>query len=158
MHLIEDSRQQKGRHEHKHEWWGAHDVSLIRCKLAYGDYCLPPVVSVDTKASISELAYDIDHDHARFRRELEEARDAGVQLVVLVENTDGVSDLEGLAGWNEAPEDYARRKFAKRRLHGSRLAKACATMSGRYGVRFEFCAPEEAAERTVAILLEGGTR
>lgn len=158
MHLIEDSRQQKGRHEHKHNWWGSHDVSLIRCKIAYGDYCLPPVVSVDTKASISELAYDIDHDHARFKREVVGAREAGVQLVVLVENTDGVRDLEGLSEWSESPEDYARRKFAKRRLHGSRLAKACATMAERYGVRFEFCAPEEAAERIVEILAEGGAR
>lgn len=158
MHLIEDSRQQKGRHEHKHDWWGSHDVSLIRCKIAYGDYCLPPVVSVDTKASISELAYDIDHDHARFKREVVGARDAGVQLVVLVENTDGVRDLEGLSAWSESAEDYARRKFAKRRLHGSRLAKACATMAERYGVRFEFCAPEEAATRIVEILEEGGVR
>lgn len=158
MHLIEDSRQQKGRHEHKHNWWGSHDVSLIRCKIAYGDYCLPPVVSVDTKASISELAFDIDHDHVRFKREIVGARDAGVQLVVLVENTDGVRDLEDLSEWSESPEDYARRKFAKRRLRGSRLAKACATMAERYGVRFEFCAPEEAAERIVEILAEGGAR
>lgn len=158
MHLIEDSRQQKGRHERKHGWWDANGVSIIRCKLAYGDYCLPPVVSVDTKASISELAYDIDHDHARFKREIVGARDAGVRLVVLVENDDGVKDLGGLAEWSESPEDYARRKFAKRRLHGSRLAKACATMAERYGVRFEFCAPGEAAERIVAILREGGVR
>ena len=45
-----------------------------------------------------------------------------------MENEDGVGDLEGLAAWSESPENYARRKFAKRRLHGSRLAKACATM------------------------------
>ncbi len=158
MHLIEDSRQQKGRHERKHEWWGEHGVSLIRCRLAYGDYCLPPVVSVDTKASISELAYDIDHDHVRFRRELIGAKEAGIQLVVLVENEDGVSDLEGLAKWSESPEGYAKRKFAKRRLHGSRLAKACATMAERYGVRFEFCAPGEAAARVVGILMAGGAR
>lgn len=158
MHLIEDSRQQRGRHERKHDWWGSHGVSLVKCKIAYGDYCLPPVVSVDTKASISELAYDIGHDHARFKREVVGARGAGVQLVVLVENEDGVGDLEGLAAWSESPENYARRKFAKRRLHGSRLAKACATMEERCGVRFEFCAPGEAAERIVAILKEGGAR
>lgn len=158
MHLIEDSRQQKGRHERKHDWWEQNDVSLIRCKIAYGDYCLPPVVSVDTKASISELAYDIDLDHARFKREVVGAKDAGVQLVVLVENNDGVTCLEELAAWVESAEDFGRRKYAKRRLHGIRLAKACATMSKRYGVRFEFCSPDEAAGRIVSILLEGGAR
>ncbi len=158
MHLIEDSRQQRGCHERKHAWWEENGVTLTRSKIAFGDYCLPPAVSVDTKASISELAYDIDHDHARFKRELVGARDAGVQLVVLVENEDGVTSLEELAEWAETPEDFARRKFAKRRLHGSRLAKACATMAERYGARFVFCAPEDAAELICKLLEEGGAR
>lgn len=158
MHLIEDSRQQKGHHDEKHAWWEENGVTLTRSKIAFGDYCLPPVVSVDTKASISELAYDIDHDHARFKREVVGARDAGVQLVVLVENTDGVTSLEGLAAWAESPEDFARRKFAKRRLHGSRLAKACATMEERYGVRFMFCAPGDAASIICELLEDGGAR
>ena len=38
------------------------------------------------------------------------------------------------------------------------MAKACATMSRKYGVRFEFCTPEEAAGRVVEILTEGGGR
>lgn len=158
MHLIEDSRQQAGRHGRKHARWAELGVGLIRCKLAYGDYCLPPAVSVDTKASIAELAYDIDHDHERFRRELVGARDAGVRLVVLVENADGVRSLGDLARWVESPEDYGRRKHAKRRLSGDRLAKACATMAERYGVAFEFCGPDEAAGRILEILGAGGAR
>lgn len=158
MVLFEDTRQQKGRHRAKHEAWDERGVTLIRTKLAFGDYCLPPVVAVDTKASLAELAYDIDHDHERFKRELIGAREAGVQLVVLVENTEGVRDLESLAAWTESPEAFARRKFTKRRLCGVRLAKACVTMAERYGVRFEFCAPEAAAERIVEILLEEDSR
>ena len=156
--LIEDTRQQSGKHDTKHGWWAAHDVALIRSKLAWGDYALPPVVCVDTKASIAELACDIDQQHARFRRELLGARDAGVKLVVLVENDDGVESLADLSGWNESQHDFAQRKFAQKRIHGSRLAKACATMEARYGVRFEFCPPAEAAERIVSILMEGGAR
>lgn len=154
MVLFEDTRQQKGRHGVKHEAWDATGVTLIRTKLAFGDYCLPPVVSVDTKASLTELAYDIDHDHERFKRELIGAREAGVRLVVLVENTEGVRDLESLAAWTESPQAFACRKFAKRRLCGVRLAKACVTMAERYGVRFEFCAPDQAAARIVEILCE----
>lgn len=152
--IQEDTRQHSGKHETKHAWWGQHDVALIRCKLAFGDYCLPPKVSVDTKADIYELAYDIDHDHARFKRELVGARDSGVQLVVLVENAEGVRDLVDLAGWNETQQHYAQRKNAKRRIHGARLAKACATMQERYGVRFEFCEPDQAAQRVIEILGE----
>ena len=156
--LFEDSRQQRDKHEAKHAWWGEAGIELIRTKLAFGDYCLPPMVSVDTKASIAELAMDIDQEHDRFRRELTGARDAGVQLVVLVENADGVASLEDLARWDESPSDFAKRRFAQRRLHGARLAKACMTMQERYGVRFEFCAPDEAAARIVELLAEGGAR
>jgi ribosome-associated protein len=150
--LLEDTRQHKDKHEHKREWWSRNGFALVRSKIAFGDYCLPPEVAVDTKASIAELAYDIDQEHARFRRELVGARDAGCKLYVLVENDDGVTSLSDLAGWMESQEDFAQRVQAKRRLKGDRLAKACATMEERYGATFLFCAPEEAA-RMVSELL-----
>ncbi|MEG2533610.1 MAG: hypothetical protein RSB04_11425 [Gordonibacter sp.] len=156
--IIEDTRQQLGEHEQKNEWWGAEGVSVIRCKLAWGDYILPPPVSVDTKRNIAELAQNIDQQHDRFRAECLGARDAGCQLVILVENEHGVRSLSDLAGWMESSKDFAKRKGAKRRYEGLRLAKACATMSRKYSVRFEFCAPEEAAARVVDILTEGGSR
>ena len=151
---LEDTRQQAGKHKLKHEWWRGHDVALVRSKLAFGDYCLPPAVAVDTKANLLELAANIDAEHERFRRELVGARDAGVRLVILVENEDGVTDLDTLSRWRESDADYRRRKFAQRRIEGSRLAKACATMERRYGVTFLFCAPEDAA-RVVTEILEG---
>ena len=157
--LLEDTRQQgsgsRDKHAVKHECWAAAGVEVVRSKLAWGDYCLPPAISVDTKRSIAEMAQNIDQQHERFRREMEGARDAGVKLVVLVENEDGVTDLASLAAWREGDGQFAKRKNAKRRLEGMRLAKACATMQDRYGVRFEFCAPEDAARRVVEILTEG---
>lgn len=157
--LLEDTRQQgsgsSDKHAVKHECWAAAGVEVVRSKLAWGDYCLPPAISVDTKRSIAEMAQNIDQQHERFRREMEGARDAGVKLVVLVENEDGVTDLASLAAWREGDGQFSKRKNAKRRLEGMRLAKACATMQDRYGVRFEFCAPEDAARRVVEILTEG---
>lgn len=154
--LIEDTRQQAGKHDVKHEWWESEGYALVRSKMPFGDYCLPPEVAVDTKASLAELAYDIDQDHARFRRELIGARDAGVQLVVLTENEHGVYDYFTLAAWTESEEDFAKRKYAKRRIEGKRLAKACSTMAKRYGVWFLFCAPEESAAKVTELLYGGG--
>ena len=151
---LEDTRQQAGKHEVKHEWWADRGITLVRSKLAFGDYCRPPEVAVDTKASFAELAMDIDREHARFRRELIGARDAGVRLYVLVENDAGVTDLSSLALWTEPDADFRLRKYAQRRIEGKRLAKACRTMSDRYGVMFLFCAPEDAA-RIVTEILEG---
>lgn len=151
---LEDTRQHAGKHDAKHEWWADQGITLVRSKLAFGDYCRPPEAAVDTKASIAELAMDIDREHARFRRELIGARDAGVRLYVLVENDAGVTDLSSLASWTEPDADFRLRKYAQRRIEGKRLAKACRTMSDRYGVTFLFCAPEDAA-RIVTEILEG---
>lgn len=153
--IFEDTRQQAGKHGAKHAWWEEQGFSLVRTKLAFGDYCLPPAVAVDTKASLAELAYDIDQDHARFRRELVGARDAGTRLFVLVENEDGVRDLAGLSRWVESPADFAKRVHAKRRIEGKRLARACATMQGRYGCSFLFCRPGEAAGVVTRLLMGG---
>lgn len=154
--LIEDTRQQAGKHDAKHEWWGSEGVAVIRSKLAFGDYALPPIVSVDTKKDIAELAMDIDQQHERFRAECVGAREAGCLLVVLVENDEGVRSLADLAAWREGSGAFARRKNAVRRIDGARLSKACRTMQRKYGVRFEFCAPEDAARRVVEILTKEG--
>ena len=152
--IVEDTRQKPGAHDAKHEWWSRNGFTIVRSKLAFGDYCLPPEAAVDTKASILELAQDVERDHARFRRELEGARDAGCKLYVLVENDDGVCSLDDLEGWVEGNKSFNRRR-AKRRIYGKRIAKACRTMEERYGATFLFCPPEASAE-IVTSILEGG--
>lgn len=153
--LVEDTRQQKDKHNKKHAWWHEQGVVILRSKVLFGDYCLPPAVAVDTKASLAELAYDIDQDHERFRRELVGAKRAGTKLYVLVENDACVKDLVGLSKWIEPYGDFERRVHAKRRLVGARLAKACLTMQERYDVRFLFCSPDESAEMVWRLLKEG---
>ena len=146
LHILEDTRQHAGKHSLKHEGFERDGVKLTRSKLPFGDYCLPPKVSVDTKKDIYELYQDLTSDHARFKRECEGARDAGVQLIVLVENRHGVRTLQDLAEWMEPIKHLAvRKKRAPRamRMSGKRLARACATMQERYGVAFRFCSPEE---------------
>lgn len=151
-----DSRQRKGLHEAKHEYFRSLGIHCVRTKLYVGDYMfVGGVKSCDTKASIQELAADIDQQHDRFRRELVNARDAGIALTVLVENADGVRDLDGLAAWAEPAASFAKRKHAKRRISGLRLAKACMTMSDRYGVSWEFCDPSEAGAMVIDILTGG---
>ena len=149
-----DTRQHAGKHALKDARWEAIGQPTVRSKLAFGDYALVPPVSVDTKNSIQELAMDITQEHERFRSECEGARDAGCRLVVLVENEDGVRDLDGLRKWRE-PEASFRKRRAKMRYCGSRIAAACETMRERYGVEFAFCAPEDAADFVLDILGRG---
>ncbi|MCQ2771211.1 MAG: hypothetical protein MJ236_05375, partial [Clostridia bacterium] len=69
MIIIEDSRQQKNKHELKHSHFNEMGVELIRCKLPFGDYAKVPSVSVDTKANMLEIAQNIGSDHKRFKSE-----------------------------------------------------------------------------------------
>ena len=153
MWLIEDSRQQAGKHETKHAAWEEHGDKVIRCALPFGDYTAVPPVSVDTKASMQEIAQNIGgskQEHNRFRRELQRAQEAGCHLYVLVENDEGIRSLEDVMYWINP-----RLIDSPKAITGLRLARAMQTMQERYGVTFLFCHPERAAA-TIHYLLERG--
>lgn len=157
--LVIDSRQQKNKHTSKHQYFDDMGVATVRCALPVGDYAVAPAVSCDTKASIYELAQDIDQEHERFRNEQIKAKELGTQLIILVENEDGVTDLDSLVGWREDRRHFKMRKARSgnmyaRQIEGERLAKACATMSRKYGTIFDFCRPDEAGERVLRWLGE----
>ena len=154
MALIEDTRQQRGKHDVKKAHFAEVGESVVRCALPVGDYQRPARVAVDTKKDINELAADLHRDHARFRKECIKAQQLGTQLVILVENEDGITCLADLAKWIEPESSFKvrnRNGGAHRRI-GDRLAKECETMHKRYGVMFGFCSPEESGARILAIL------
>ena len=148
MVIQEDTRQQAGKHDLKHDWFAAHGVELVRSKLPFGDYALVPSVAVDTKKDMEEIAANIcGKEHTRFINECKAAKAAGCTLVILVENTVGIRELSQVHTWINP-----RAIYSKNCVQGSRLQKAMETISTRYGVRFLFCQPEESAERILAIL------
>lgn len=153
MTIIEDSRQQAGKHELKHEHFADMGVNLVRNALPVGDYCLPPTVSVDTKANMDEIATNIGtaSDHKRFKAECIRAQEQGTHLYVLVENDDGIRTVDDVAAWQNP-----RRFISPKCINGERLCRAMKTMQERYGVTFVFCKPEQAAAY-IRKILERGT-
>lgn len=154
MVIVEDTRNKLGQHETKRAAWLAEGDELIRCKIPFGDYCLPPAVAVDTKANMAEIAQNIGgprEEHARFRRECQAAAAAGCRLIVLVENDEGIRTVEDVKRWINP-----RAEYSPKAIDGPRLSRAMQTMAERYGVTFAFCAPEEAAERIKHYLKGGG--
>lgn len=150
MYFIEDSRQQLGKHEIKHEYWNLNGHKWLRCKLPFGDYALPPKVSVDTKENMSEIAGNIGgKGHATFRNECKLAQLYGCQLIILVENDEGIRSIEDVQHWQNP-----RRFISPEAIDGNRLYKSMVTMSERYGVEFRFCSPEDSG-RIVVEILEG---
>ena len=154
MAIVEDTRQQRGKHSHKADHFDSVGERVIRCALPVGDYQRPAKVAVDTKKDIIELGVDLKSDHERFRRECEKARDLGTTLVILVENNDGVTCLADLEEWVEPDSSFKKRNRSGKavRYTGASIAKACRTMYSAYGVMFGFCSPQDSGKRVIEIL------
>lgn len=149
--VIEDSRQKDGKHQQKHIGFEDLGVDLLRCKLPFGDYALPPAVSVDTKENLEEIAGNLCgsmKERDRFIRECKAAAAAGCQLVIMVETEhDGsLLDLGDI------------RIGSGKVVTGLQLYRAMTAVSGRYGVRFVLVRPEDAAKEIMKILQEGGAQ
>jgi len=147
MLLVEDTRQQTGKHEAKHKTFSEMGVEVLRSKLAFGDYCLPPTVAVDTKASIMEIAGNLcgsQKETARVREEMKLARACGAVLIFLIE-----------VGKYKTPADLIGESFRLKSgkvVEGIQLYRAMETCAARYGCRFEFCPPSEAGRRVLELL------
>lgn len=153
MVILEDTRQKVGKHEIKHTTWEAHGIEYYRSGLPYGDYALPPPVTVDTKAGLAEIAGNIGgstEEHKRFIAEADLAKSHGSHLYVLVENTEGVRCIEDVKRWVNP-----RLLESPKAITGERLAKAMRTIEARHGCTFVFCRPEEAAWVIFKILERG---
>ena len=133
--LLEDSRQQKGKHKNIHAYCEQQGIKIVRSKLVVGDYQISNRASVivDTKYGVSELAYDCFQSHDRFRRELELARDCGIQLIVLTEE-----NLPGgrLDNWRSP---MGKDGLPLHKFDPAVLRKVLITMQEKYGVKFRFC-------------------
>lgn len=150
MVIIEDTRQQSGKHDIKHNWFVTHGISLVRCKLPWGDYAIAPKITIDTKRDMDEIAGNIcGKEHKRFINECKAARDAGCKLIILVENDLGITDVSQVHLW-----DNPRSIYSIDCVQGARLQKAMITIQERYGVTFLFCSPEESAQKITELLDE----
>ena len=152
-----DKRQQKGKHDLKHNALREMGATLVSHSLDVGDYAQAPKCSVDTKRDIYELAACITTQHKRFADECERAKEQGTLLVILTENDQGIANLGDLSRWVEPDDAFEVRCIksggtVKKRLVGSTLAKACETMHVDYGVLFAFCRYDETAQRIYRIL------
>lgn len=148
MYIQEDTRQKNDKHNIKHEAFASMSISLVRCKLPYGDYAPVPPVSVDTKENMDEIANNIcGKEHQRFINECKGAKEAGCKLYILVENELGITDLSQVHIWQNP-----RAIYSPKCVQGPRLQKAMETISERYGVTFMFCHPNDSAKIITEII------
>lgn len=150
--ILCDTRQQAGKHKNIDAYFAKAGIETERCALYVGDYAIAndQKRSVDTKQDVLELAKDImSSDHERFRAECLRAKNAGIQLLVLVEE---ILPEGGLSAW-QSPSDSKGRPLTK--VNGESLRRALLTMTAKYGVRFRFCDSRQTGRLIVEYLTEG---
>ncbi len=152
MTIIEDTRQQVGKHDLKHKYFEELQIKIIRSKLPVGDYANIKDLSiiVDTKKDIQEIIGNVTTQHERFRNECILAQESDIKLIVLIENEDNITKIDDLYQWYNW-----RLKKNKKALTGNQLAKILHTMEEKYGVKFEFCKPVDAG-KMICGFIRGG--
>ena len=157
--ILEDTRQQAGKHRNIHTWMKAHGITLTRTKLFCGDYTLPAnqSICIDTKYGLQEVYGDlIGKDHDRFVRELDAAKRCGITLVILVEER-GVRTLRDVARWeNPRRTQYFHTpklmRPSKPPIPSEQLMKVMQTVAEKHGCIWKFCKKSETGRRICDIL------
>ncbi len=179
--IIEDTRQQIGKHKKTNEQLEKLGVKLIRSKLPCGDYAnmLNMSIIIDSKKDLQECVNNIcGKSHERFRRECQLAKENGIKLIILIEHGGNIKDLESVVGWSNPRQFLYERKIRKEfgiprgtdfqaeitelKTHGVKIVrgpttgeelyKAMVTMSEKYGVEWVFCDKKDTGKRIVEIL------
>lgn len=151
MVIVEDSRNQIGKHKNINAYLESVGVRVLRSKMIVGDYTLPADqrICIDTKKDMIEVSQNIFQDHKRFKAECQLAKDCGIHLVVLIEDNT-VSNYEELLQWvNPQPNRSALTP------NGERCFKVMKAMEYSYGVEFQFCKKKDTGKRILQILTEG---
>ena len=139
--LLEDTRQQKGKHRNIAAYCRQNGINLVRQALNIGDYMIAGPefggikgdIAVDSKYGVSEIAMCCFQEHERFRAECERAQLLGVKLIILIEEVPPGGDL---SKWQSPLDRYGRPRC---KFDPATLQKVMATMTERYGVQFRFC-------------------
>jgi len=155
MTLYEDSRQQAGKHKNISQYCKRNGIELIRQKLEVGDYAFPDgKISVDTKQGLMELCKDVmSNDHRRFRAECQRAQEAGIQLIILIEE---VPPYGNVAMWEvprwQSSNEWHRFGDPMTLVDPITFSKALRTMTEKYGVQFRFCHRKQTASKVIKYL------
>lgn len=149
--ILEDSRQKPEKNAHIRKQLEALGYKVERSKLYCGDYtwATDQKVCIDTKQDLQEVCGNLTQQHERFQAECVRAKEAGIQLIILIQEP-------GIKTLGEVPMWYNwRLKKNPKALNGKKLYKIMATMTERYGVAWLFTTKGNCGKRIVE-LLSGG--
>lgn len=148
--IICDTRQKPAKTDYITKQIEEIGYRVVRSKLFIGDYQFADAgnIVVDTKQDMGEVESNLIHDHERFKSECIRAKDAGIKLVILIQDPK-LKQLSDVFGWFNV-----RKKWSAKAASGVQLAKMMYTMSERYGVEWQFTTKQNVGKRIVELLGE----
>ena len=141
-----DTREQK--YDHVVRYLDEQGIKHVRSKCVVGDYVNleNPMVVIDRKKDLQEVAGNVCQQHERFIRECELAKELGYRMIVLIEESN-ITNLVDVCGWYNW-----RKKKNPRAVNGKTLYKIMKTISDKYNVEWQFCKKYECGKRIVELL------
>lgn len=159
-----DSREHKSELERIQKQFDTLNVQYFRSKLYCGDYQSidNARLVIDRKKDLQELCGNVCQQHERFRAELTRAREAGIQIIILVEHGQEIQSLGDVYFWQNPRKHKkywktvngvkTRVAASEKAIDGQQLYKSLCTMRDRYNVQFEFCTKAQTGRRIVELL------
>ena len=167
MIIVRDTRDRIGKHDNVDNGLIALGHKIVRTKLYVGDVSLlnNQTICIDLKQGLSECYNNIIQQHQRFVHECIRAKQAGIKLIILVEES-GIETVCDVSKWiNKRSVKWEKLRDAHRQgrrmneplspyppVSSERLAKAMQTISDRYGVEWRFCDKSETAKKICELL------
>lgn len=150
MILIEDTRQQKGKHNNVRKYCESQGIEIYPLTLTVGDYMLGEVqngsvvpigkISVDTKQSLVECAMDLSKDEQALNKKYRKCYEQGIQLIVLIEEP--MNSIYEVARWHNPHGN----------VNGRKLLDKMHRLTMMYGVQFLFCDKKHTGEMLIKLL------
>ena len=125
-------------------------VKHISSKLYAGDYIdmEHPLLIIDRKQNIREIASNVTSEHKRFKAELEKVKEIGAKMIILIEEDtiDGkpIESLEDIMLWEPKPGQGT--------VSGMRVYKILANWVRVYPLEVQFCNKRHTGKRIIEIL------
>ena len=146
MIIQVDSREQK--FDHVTKYFDSQDIKWVKSKCVVGDYVNleNPMVVIDRKKDLQEVAGNVCQQHERFVRELELAKELGYRMIILVEDPN-ITALPKVCSWYNW-----RSKKNPKAVNGKTLYKIMSTMQEKYGIEWKFTKKENCGKTIVELL------
>lgn len=131
-------------------------ISYISSKMYVGDYCLleNPLLIIDRKQNIAEIAGNATSGHGRTKRELLRLDKMNGRMVFLIEQN-SYKDPNGKSRKVNSLEDVMFWENPHGCIDGIKVFKVLDAWQHKHNISFQFCSKRETGRRILEILENG---